>query len=104
MVEHRGKEKGPDVLRPRKRWRNPEIRICSRAPASPDENPALWTQEKPNPISKCHKSNLIVSALSLFFPGPETTSTTPCYGFLFTLIYLQLQVGGLGTATWRGVF
>ncbi|KAJ1072850.1 hypothetical protein K5549_012076 [Capra hircus] len=46
--------------------------------------------EKSNPNSKCHERNLIITALSLFFPGPETTSTTLRYGFLFTLIYLHI--------------
>ena len=39
MVEHRGKEKRPDDVRPRKRWRDPETCMCSRAPVSPDMNP-----------------------------------------------------------------
>ncbi|XP_017918667.1 PREDICTED: LOW QUALITY PROTEIN: cytochrome P450 2B11-like [Capra hircus] len=46
--------------------------------------------EKSNPNSKCHERNLIITALSLFFPGPETTSTTLRYGLLFTLIYLHI--------------
>ncbi|XDA83431.1 hypothetical protein R6Z07F_013322 [Ovis aries] len=46
--------------------------------------------EKSNPNSKCQERNLIITALSLFFPGPETTSTTLRYGFLFIVIYLHI--------------
>ncbi|XP_040110020.1 LOW QUALITY PROTEIN: cytochrome P450 2B11-like [Oryx dammah] len=49
--------------------------------------------EKSNPNSKCHECNLIVTALSLLFPGPETSSTTLRYGFLFILIYLHIAGG-----------
>lgn len=61
----------------RREWRNPETCMCSRAPVSPDVNLALLDPRRsPNPNSKCQERNLIITALSLFFPGPETTSTS----------------------------
>ncbi|KAI4558530.1 hypothetical protein MJT46_013172 [Ovis ammon polii x Ovis aries] len=48
---------------------------------------SLSSQDKSDPRSQFDHRNLIMSALSLFFAGTETTSTTLRYGFLLMLKY-----------------
>lgn len=49
--------------------------------------PPTRLQDKSDPRSQFDHRNLIMSALSLFFAGTETTSTTLRYGFLLMLKY-----------------
>lgn len=98
MVEHRGKEKGPDDVRPRKRWRNPETCMCSRAPVSPERNLALLTQGESNPNSKCQE----LTSSSLFVAFPTLRPPAPPARLLFILIYLHIAGGRTGTATGEG--
>ncbi|XP_055991605.1 cytochrome P450 2B11-like [Sorex fumeus] len=44
-------------------------------------------KDKSDPSTEFNERNLIISALSLFFAGTETTSTTLRYGFLLMLKY-----------------
>ncbi|KAM9631681.1 LOW QUALITY PROTEIN: cytochrome P450 2B11-like [Trichechus inunguis] len=48
-------------------------------------------KEKSNPDTEFRLRNLILTALSLFFAGPEITSTTLRYGCLLMLKYLHMQ-------------
>ena len=96
MVEHRGRKKGQTTWDP-ERGGGTQRHVCAAGPQSLlTWTLRLWTQEKSIFNSKCHERNLIVTALLLFFPGPETTSTTLRYGFLFILTYLHVAGGRTG--------
>ena len=65
--------------------------------------PPTRLQDKSDPHSQFDHRNLIMSALSLFFAGTETTSTTLRYGFLLMLKYPHIAGGQAGDRRCGGV-
>ncbi|XP_066438115.1 cytochrome P450 2G1-like isoform X3 [Eleutherodactylus coqui] len=51
----------------------------------------IWVQERNNPHSQFNLSNLLTSALDIFFAGQETTSGTLGYGLLILMKYPSIK-------------